>query len=79
MGARACDVLRLRHDGYPGPPAATVTRARAAPARSRSSLPLVAPQGRLAGLRGQPPDAPGLERTAVGRGLPGAHVLRRAR
>ena len=78
-GRSGLRVLRLRHDAYPGPAARTVTlRALALPLQEL--LPLLEPQGSLVVFGGQPQDAPGLERTAVGRGLPGElTVFRRAR
>jgi hypothetical protein len=63
-------VLRLRHDACPGPPARTVTL-RALSLPLEELLPLVEPGGRIVVLGGAPQDAPGLERTALGRGLPG--------
>lgn len=78
-GRSGVRVLRLRHDAYPGPPAGTVTL-RALSLPLAELLPLLEPQGRLVVFGGQPQDAPGLERTAVGRGLPGElTVFRRAR
>jgi len=77
-GRSGVRVLRLRHDAYPGPPAGTVTL-RALSLPLAELLPLLEPQGRLVVFGGQPQDAPGLERTAVGRGLPGElTVFRRA-
>ena len=78
-GRSGVRVLRLRHDAYPGPPAGTVTL-RALSLPLAELLPLLEPQGSLVVFGGQPQDAPGLERTAVGRGLPGElTVFRRAR
>ena len=78
-GRSGVRVLRLRHDAYPGPPAGTVTL-RALSLPLAELLPLLEPHGRLVVFGGQPQDAPGLERTAVGRGLPGElTVFRRAR
>jgi 16S rRNA (guanine527-N7)-methyltransferase len=77
-GRSGVRVLRLRHDAYPGPPAGTVTL-RALSLPLAELLPLLEPQGSLVVFGGQPQDAPGLERTAVGRGLPGElTVFRRA-
>jgi 16S rRNA (guanine527-N7)-methyltransferase len=69
-GRSGVRVQRLRHDAYPGPPAATVTL-RALSLPLAELLPLLEPQGRLVVFGGQPQDAPGLERTALGDGLPG--------
>ena len=78
-GRSGVRVLRLRHDAYPGPPAGTVTL-RALSLPLAELLPLLEPHGTLVVFGGQPQDAPGLERTAVGRGLPGElTVFRRAR
>lgn len=77
-GRSGVRVLRLRHDAYPGPAAGTVTL-RALSLPLAELLPLLEPQGSLVVFGGQPQDAPGLERTAVGRGLPGElTVFRRA-
>jgi 16S rRNA (guanine527-N7)-methyltransferase len=63
-------VLRLRHDACPGPAARTVTL-RALSLPLEELLPLVEPGGRIVVFGGAPRDAPGLERTALGRGLAG--------
>jgi 16S rRNA G527 N7-methylase RsmG len=77
-GRSGVRVLRLRHDAYPGPAAGTVTL-RALSLPLAELLPLLEPQGSLVVFGGQPQDAPGLVRTAVGRGLPGElTVFRRA-
>lgn len=69
-GRSGVRVLRLRHDACPGPPARTVTL-RALSLPLEELLRLVEPGGRIVVLGGAPQDAPGLERTALGRGLPG--------
>jgi 16S rRNA (guanine527-N7)-methyltransferase len=77
-GRSGVRVLRLRHDAYPGPPAATVTL-RALSLPLAELLPLVEPGGQVVVFGGRPQDAPGLERTGLGRGLPGElTVFRRA-
>ena len=71
-------MLRLRHDAYPGPAARTVTL-RALSLPLQELLPLLEPKGQVVVFGGRPEDAPGLERTALGRGLPGEiAVFRRA-
>jgi 16S rRNA (guanine527-N7)-methyltransferase len=69
-GRSGVRVLRLRHDACPGPPAATLTL-RALWLPLEELVPLVEPAGRIVVFGGRPRDAPGLERTAEGRGLPG--------
>jgi 16S rRNA (guanine527-N7)-methyltransferase len=75
---RSVRVLRLRHDGYGGPPARTVTlRALAVPLAELA--PLVVPGGRVVVFGGRPEAGGGLVRTADGDGLRGGiTVFRRA-
>lgn len=70
-------VLRLRHDGYAGPPARTVTlRALALPLVEIA--PLVEPGGRVLFLGGRPEAAGPFEETGEGAGLAGGiRVFRR--
>ena len=69
-GRSGVRVLRLRHDAYPGPPAATVTlRALALPLDELGGL--VAPGGRVLVFGGTPRDAPGFARTGEGGGVAG--------
>ncbi len=76
-GRSGVRVLRLRHDAYPGPPAATVTlRALALPLGELRAL--VAPGGRVFVFGGSPQDAPGFARTREGYGAAaGLTVFRR--
>jgi 16S rRNA (guanine527-N7)-methyltransferase len=71
MGLGSVEVLRVRHDGYVGPPAPNVTLRglRLSPA---ALAPLLAAGGRLFVLGGSPPRAPGF----AGRvhGAPGAVI-----
>jgi len=71
-------VERRRHDGYTGPPAATVTlRALALPLAELG--PLVLPGGRVIVFGGRPECSPGFRATGEGAGLPGGvTVFRRA-
>ncbi len=63
-------VLRLRHDGYPGPPARTLTlRAVALPLAELAAL--VLPGGRVLVLGGRPEAGGPFVATAEGGGLPG--------
>jgi len=67
---RAVRVLRLRHDGYAGEPARTLTlRAVALPLDELGAL--VLPGGRVLVLGGRPQDSGPFARTAEGEGLPG--------
>jgi 16S rRNA (guanine527-N7)-methyltransferase len=67
---RSVRVLRVRHDGYPGPPARTVTlRAVALPLAELAAL--VSPGGRLLVFGGRPRVGGPFEATAEGEGLPG--------
>jgi 16S rRNA (guanine527-N7)-methyltransferase len=67
---RAVRVLRLRHDGYAGEPARTLTlRAVALPLAELAGL--VHPGGRVLVLGGRPQDGGPFARTAEGEGLPG--------
>jgi len=73
-GRRGVAVERLRHDRYPGPPAATVTlRALALPLGELRGL--VAPGGRVIVFGGRPEGAPGFRDTHEGEGLPGGVVV----
>ena len=74
---RTVRVLRLRHDGYKGPPARTVTlRAVALPLAELSGL--VLPGGRVVVLGGHTEDSAAFARTGEGDGLPrGVTVFRR--
>lgn len=63
-------VERRRHDGYLGPPAATLTlRGLALPLAELE--PLVRPSGRLIVFGGRPGSGPGFRLTGEGAGLPG--------
>ena len=67
---RPVRVLRLRHDGYPGPPARTVThRAVALPLAELATL--VSPGGRVLVFGGRPRVGGPFEATTEGEGLPG--------
>jgi 16S rRNA (guanine527-N7)-methyltransferase len=67
---RSVRVLRVRHDGYPGPPARTVTlRAVALPLAVL--VPLVSPGGRVLVFGGRPRVSGPFEATGEGDGLPG--------
>jgi 16S rRNA (guanine527-N7)-methyltransferase len=67
---RPVRVLRLRHDGYPGPPAQTVTlRAVGLPLGALAEL--VSAGGRVLVFGGRPRAGGPFERTAEGDGLPG--------
>lgn len=67
---RSVRVLRVRHDGYPGPPARTVTlRAVALPLADLA--PLVSPGGRVLVFGGRPRASGPFEATGEGDGLPG--------
>lgn len=67
---RPVRVLRVRHDGYPGPPARTVTlRAVALPLGELA--PLVVPGGRVLVFGGRPRVGGPFEATGEGEGLPG--------
>jgi len=67
---RGVRVLRLRHDGYPGPPARTLTvRALALPLAELTGL--VEPGGRVLCLGGHPEAGGPFERTGEGERLPG--------
>jgi len=67
---RPVHVLRLRHDGYPGPPARTVTvRAVALPLAELAGL--VLPGGRVVVFGGRPEVGGPFEATGEGEGLPG--------
>ena len=67
---RSVRVLRLRHDGYGGPPARTVTlRALAVPLAGLA--PLVVPGGRVVVFGGRPQAGPGFVPTAEWESLPG--------
>jgi 16S rRNA (guanine527-N7)-methyltransferase len=70
-------VLRLRHDGYPGPPARTLTlRALALPLAELAGL--VSPGGRIVVLGGRPEAGGPFEATGDGAGLAGGvSVFRR--
>ena len=71
---RAVRVLRLRHDGYPGPPARTLTlRAVALPLAELAGL--VAPGGRVLVFGGRPRGRRALRADGGGRGLPGASTV----
>jgi 16S rRNA (guanine527-N7)-methyltransferase len=73
-GRSGVRVLRLRHDSYPGPPAATVTlRALALPLGELRAL--VEPGGRVLVFGGSPREAPGFVRTDEGRGVAGGLVV----
>jgi 16S rRNA (guanine527-N7)-methyltransferase len=72
---RPAQVLRLRHDEYPGPPAATVTL-RALTLPLDALAPLVAPGGRLLVFGTRPQARPGWR--VEDEGLSGPSVLRRA-
>ncbi len=74
---RSVRVLRLRHDGYGGAPARTVTlRALAVPVAELA--PLVVPGGRVVVFGGRPQAGGGFAPTAEGEGLPGGiSVFRR--
>jgi 16S rRNA (guanine527-N7)-methyltransferase len=68
---RPVRVLRVRLDGYDGPPARTVTlRALALP--TAALAPLVEPGGRLVVLGGRPTASGPFEATNEGEGLPGS-------
>jgi len=72
---RRVEVLRVRHDRYPGPPAATVTvRALALPLRELR--PLVASGGQLLVFGPPPEGAPVFLREASEPGGRGPHVFR---
>jgi len=67
---RGVRVLRLRHDGYSGPPARTLTlRAVALPLAELAGL--VEPGGRVLVLGGRPEDGGPFARTGEGESLPG--------
>jgi 16S rRNA (guanine527-N7)-methyltransferase len=66
----AVRVLRLRHDGYPGPPARTLTL-RALPLPLAELAGLVVPGGRVVVLGGRPRPGGPFAETGEGRGLPG--------
>ena len=67
---RSVRVLRLRHDGYAGEPARTITlRAVALPLADLAGL--VVPGGRVLVLGGHPEDGGPFARTGEGEGLPG--------
>jgi 16S rRNA (guanine527-N7)-methyltransferase len=74
---RPVRVVRRRHDGYPGPPARTLTlRGVALPLPELADL--VLPGGRLVVLGGHPRAAGPFEETGEGAGLPGGvSVFRR--
>ena len=74
---RSVRVLRLRHDGYGGPRARTVTlRALAVPLAELA--PLVVPGGRVVVFGGRPQAGGGFVSTVEGEGLPrGIAVFRR--
>ena len=74
---RAVRVLRLRHDGYPGPPARTLTlRAVALPLVELSGL--VLPGGRVLVLGGHPEDGGPFAPAGEGESFPrGVTVFRR--
>jgi 16S rRNA (guanine527-N7)-methyltransferase len=76
-GRAGVRVERRRHDGYAGPPAATVTlRALALPLAEL--VPLVEPGGRLMVFGGRPAAGPGFEPTGEGQDRPGVlSVFRR--
>jgi 16S rRNA (guanine527-N7)-methyltransferase len=68
--SRGVRILRVRHDGYAGGPAQTVTlRAVALPLAQIA--PLVLPGGRVLVLGGHPKDAGPFVRTAEGEGVVG--------
>ena len=73
-GARAAGrsvrVLRVRHDGYPGPPARTVTL-RGLTLSLADLAPLVEAGGRLIVLGGRPQRAGPFEPTGEGEGVAG--------
>jgi 16S rRNA (guanine527-N7)-methyltransferase len=67
---RSVRVLRLRHDGYTGPPARTITlRAVALPLAELAGL--VLPGGKVLVLGGHADDAGPFARTGEGEGIPG--------
>jgi 16S rRNA (guanine527-N7)-methyltransferase len=70
----SAEVLRCRHDGYPGPPADTVT-VRALRLPVAQLVPLVAPGGRLLVFGTAPQDHPALHREP---GSEGAHSFIRS-
>jgi 16S rRNA (guanine527-N7)-methyltransferase len=71
---RPVRVLRLRHDGYPGPPARTVTlRALALPLAELSAL--VSAGGRVLVFGGCPRPGGPFEATREGEGLPGGMAV----
>ena len=74
---RSVRVVRLRHDGYEGPPARTVTlRALALPLADLA--PLVVPGGQVIVFGGRPRVGDGFVETPEGEGLPpGLAVFRR--
>ncbi len=77
-GRSGVEVQRRRHDGYPGPPAATVTlRALALPLAELG--PLVLPHGRVIVFGARPEGGPGFEATREGDGLPGGVTVFRRR
>jgi 16S rRNA (guanine527-N7)-methyltransferase len=68
--SRSVRVLRVRHDGYPGPPARTVTlRAVALPLAELAAL--VSPGGRVLVFGGRPQVGGPFEATGEAEGLPG--------
>jgi 16S rRNA (guanine527-N7)-methyltransferase len=70
VAGRRVRVLRIRHDGYAGEPAQTVTlRAVALPLAELSGL--VVPGGRVIVLGGLPEDGGAFARTGEGERLPG--------
>jgi 16S rRNA (guanine527-N7)-methyltransferase len=74
MARADVDVRRLRHDGYQGPPAPTVSlRALALPLRAL--MPLVAPAGRVLVWGAPPADDPSFLVEPSPR--PGVHIRRR--
>ena len=69
-GGRPVRILRLRHDGYPGPPVRTLTlRAVALPLAELAGL--VSPGGRVVVFGGRPRPGGPFEATGEGEGLPG--------
>jgi 16S rRNA (guanine527-N7)-methyltransferase len=73
---RPVRVLRLRHDGYPGPPARTLTlRALALPLAELAGL--VVPGGRVVVIGGRPRPEGAFAETGEGDGLPGGVAVYR--
>jgi 16S rRNA (guanine527-N7)-methyltransferase len=73
---RPVRVLRLRHDGYPGPPARTLTlRALALPLAEIAGL--VVPGGRVVVLGARPRPEGAFAETGEGDGLPGGVAVYR--